>query len=76
MHKPSVSTSSGSGTYNVHRRWVLESRLRQIYAAAAAGPSWLKPVEEVVFGILSNDVGVDSELKETGEEEEKKIQMK
>jgi hypothetical protein len=36
----------------------------------------LKPVEEVVFGILSNDVGVDSELKETGEEEEKKIQMK
>jgi hypothetical protein len=35
IHK-SVSTSSGNSTYNVRTRWVLESRLRQICAAAGS----------------------------------------
>ena len=63
MHKENVSTSSGSSTYNASTRWVLESKLRQIYAVA--GPSWSSTVDAVEFGILSNDVGVDSELKKT-----------
>jgi hypothetical protein len=70
MHKENVSTSSGSSTYNASTRWVLESKLRQIYAVA--GPSWSSPVEAVEFGILSNDVGVDSELKKT---EKKKMMI-
>ena len=71
MHKENVSTSSGSSTYNASTRWVLESKLRQIYAVA--GPSWSSTVEAVEFGILSNDVGVDSELKKTEKKDDDKV---